>query len=270
MSYGIGMTAAAMPGLDGLPSFLQPARLFQAGAGALVGCAGSAISGGKCSAGASAAGVTAFVGQFLPTGNNVLALVANSTLGGLASVAGGGKFANGAVLGAFAYLFGPQALGSQQNSDVRYVMAYGMDPDNLFNPDSGAGIQHSIQNCLPCAVVEGAIGLAVSFGPPLGGLLASFGAPSVVTIADAVATLPAGMTRAEFGALAGFGRSLAASSSASTVASAETVANLKAAGVTAESIATWQQFYAGAVLDNPANLSAVHRAALLLNILKAY
>src|SRR5262249_30920143 len=33
------------------------------------------------------------------------ALVANSTLGGIASVAGGDKFANGAVTGAFGYLF---------------------------------------------------------------------------------------------------------------------------------------------------------------------
>src|ERR1051326_1297639 len=157
MSYGIGMTAAAMPGLDGLPSFLQPARLFQAGASALVGCASSAISGGKCGAGASAAGVTAFFGQFLPTGNNVLALVANSTLGGLASVAGGGKFANGAVLGAFAYLFGPQALGSQQSSDLRYVMAFDGNP---FDLESGADLEYLLPNCMTCAVVSGAVGLA--------------------------------------------------------------------------------------------------------------
>jgi len=91
-----------------------------------------------------------------------------------------------------------------------------------------------------------------------------------VTIAEAVGTLPAGMTQAQFGALAGFQQGLVASSQASTLASAEVVASLKAAGVTAEGIATFQRFYAGVALVTPRNLSAVHRAALLRNILRAY
>jgi len=37
--------------------------------------------------------------------NKVAALVENAVLGGVASVAGGGKFANGAITGAFGYLF---------------------------------------------------------------------------------------------------------------------------------------------------------------------
>jgi hypothetical protein len=51
-----------------------------------------------------------FAGPLLPTGNFVLALMGNSVLDGLASVAGGGIFANGAVTGAFGYLFSPQSF----------------------------------------------------------------------------------------------------------------------------------------------------------------
>jgi hypothetical protein len=100
-------------------------------------------------------------------------------------------------------------------------------------------------------------------------LLAGSAIPAV-TIADATATLPEGMTLARFAQLAGFQQGLVASSQASTLASAEVVANLQASGVSAEAISIFQQFYAGVAAANPANLSAVHRAALLLNILKAY
>src|SRR5262249_29742071 len=72
---------------------------------ALVGCASSAASGGKCGPGALSAAVSAFAGPVINRLPFAAALVANSTLGGLASVAGGGKFANGAVTAAFGYLF---------------------------------------------------------------------------------------------------------------------------------------------------------------------
>jgi hypothetical protein len=52
-------------------------------------------------------------------------------------------------------------------------MAYGLDPDDLFNPESGAGMLHTIENCSICAYTEGAVGLAVIFGPPLAGLTGS-------------------------------------------------------------------------------------------------
>jgi RHS repeat-associated protein len=72
---------------------------------ALVGCGSAVASGGKCGPGALSAGVTAFAGPVINKLPFQAALIANSTLGGLASVAGGGKFANGAVTGAFGYLF---------------------------------------------------------------------------------------------------------------------------------------------------------------------
>jgi hypothetical protein len=52
-------------------------------------------------------------------------LTANSVVGGLASVAGGGKFVNGAVTGAFGYLFSP-AFQDDLN-EVRFAGAYAME-----------------------------------------------------------------------------------------------------------------------------------------------
>src|SRR5262249_42245029 len=72
---------------------------------ALVGCGVTVLAGGKCGSGALAAAVPAFAGPIVNKLPFQAALVANSTLGGLASVAGGGKFENGAVTGAFGYLF---------------------------------------------------------------------------------------------------------------------------------------------------------------------
>ena len=59
----------------------------------------------------------------------VAKLVENSVLGGVASVAGGGKFANGAVTGAFGYLTSPEF----QNDDVAYGDAYDSATSSLFN-----------------------------------------------------------------------------------------------------------------------------------------
>jgi hypothetical protein len=71
----------------------------------LVGCASSVASGNSCQSGALSAAATAGVGPLINGQNQVASLVANSVLGGAASVAGGGKFANGAITGAFGYLF---------------------------------------------------------------------------------------------------------------------------------------------------------------------
>jgi RHS repeat-associated protein len=76
---------------------------------ALVGCGVAVLGGGKCAAGALAAGLTAFAGPVINKLPFQAALVANTTIGGFASVAGGGKFANGAVTGAFGYLFNDAA-----------------------------------------------------------------------------------------------------------------------------------------------------------------
>ena len=81
---------------------------------AVVGCLSAVASGGKCGPGALAAGLSAAASPLIETTfpdpkTNVGSLfggtAASAVLGGLGSVAGGGKFANGAVTGAFGYLF---------------------------------------------------------------------------------------------------------------------------------------------------------------------
>ena len=75
---------------------------------ALVGCGSAVASGGSCKSGALAGGTSAAAAPFIGSvsqGNLVAATVLSATAGGLASVAGGGKFANGAITGAFGYLF---------------------------------------------------------------------------------------------------------------------------------------------------------------------
>jgi RHS repeat-associated protein len=88
---------------------------------AVVGCASAVGSGGKCGPGALAAGVSALAGPLTNGPDRFASLVMNSVVGGLASVAGGGKFANGAVTGAFAYLFSPRA--GNGGGDQEYAQA---------------------------------------------------------------------------------------------------------------------------------------------------
>jgi hypothetical protein len=98
--------------------FGSDAHLFNIAGHALVGCGAAVASGGNCGSGALAGAVPAIAG---PVVNNLpfqAALVANTTLGGLASVAGGGKFANGAVTGAFGYLFNQLSDKARQSRAI--------------------------------------------------------------------------------------------------------------------------------------------------------
>ncbi|MDR3564806.1 MAG: hypothetical protein P4N59_25705, partial [Negativicutes bacterium] len=81
---------------------------------ALVGCGSSVASGGSCGSGALSGGVGAALSPITQSmfpnartdfGQRIGGTIIEATAGGLASVAGGGKFANGAVTGAFGYLF---------------------------------------------------------------------------------------------------------------------------------------------------------------------
>jgi hypothetical protein len=93
------------------PAFGSDAYAFNVAGHALVGCASAAASGGNCGAAALAGGITSAATPFFKGLGFAGGLVANAVLGGLASVAGGGKFANGAITGAFGYLF--NACGAQ-------------------------------------------------------------------------------------------------------------------------------------------------------------
>jgi RHS repeat-associated protein len=119
-----GVTAGALSGLN----FVAPAQALGANfdpvayvenvaGSALVGCGSSVASGGSCKSGAAAGAVSAglspvtnslFQNAKYDIGERIGGTIVQATAGGLASVAGGGKFANGAVTGAFQYLI---ALG---------------------------------------------------------------------------------------------------------------------------------------------------------------
>ena len=76
---------------------------------ALVGCGSAIASGGACGPGALSGAVGSFVGPMVENAGFFAGLAITSTAGGLASVAGGGKFGNGAVTAAYGYLFNQMA-----------------------------------------------------------------------------------------------------------------------------------------------------------------
>jgi hypothetical protein len=161
------------------------------------------------------------------------------------------------------------------------------------------GVADLVRNHPTAAKIVGAIGLGSALIPPLaiagGEALGIFGAGTAGSaiadgiagstisrvgtaastaarqaIAEAEATLPEGISRKLFQRLAGFEQGLPASSRASTEATAEIISKLKEAGITSRSVAAFQKFYENAAIDNPSNLSAAHRAALLANILRSF
>jgi hypothetical protein len=115
------------------------------------------------------------------------------------------------------------------------------------------------------AAADGAAGSTIS-----GVGRAAAGSAARQAIAEAEATLPKGISRGDFRRLAGFEQGLEASSRASTEATAEIISNLKSAGITSRSIAAFQKIYESVARENPSNQSAVHRAALLANILRSF
>jgi len=72
---------------------------------AVAGCASAAISGTDCGRGAVTAGLTKALAGNLPGNDLVLGTVKYAVIGGTAASIGGGKFANGAMMGSFQYLF---------------------------------------------------------------------------------------------------------------------------------------------------------------------
>ena len=91
------------------PRFGTAEYAFNVAGHAAVGCGSSVASGGSCQSGALAGGVSAAAAPAMIGMSGAQRLVASTVIGGVASVAGGGKFANGAVTGAFGYLFNAMA-----------------------------------------------------------------------------------------------------------------------------------------------------------------
>ena len=146
-----GLTAAAFVGLNFVapaqaigPTFNPTAYAENVAGSALVGCAQSAASGGSCGSGAAAATVSAgfapatnslFQNAGKDIGQRIGGTILQATVGGLGSVAGGGKFANGAVTGAFQYLVTPGPV-SKNPMDANNQMGTQLPPGQIVvDPD---------------------------------------------------------------------------------------------------------------------------------------
>jgi RHS repeat-associated protein len=124
---------------SGLQGSLSAALFFGAGelgggpllhAGA--GCISAAASGGDCGAGALSAGLAEISGGLTKDWSPQAQLAASVVVGGTGSVIGGGKFANGAVTGAFGYLFNCGAhdcwnKANQQQTPLSVPTGVGVD-----------------------------------------------------------------------------------------------------------------------------------------------
>lgn len=85
--------------------FLSEAHVFNIASHAAVRCGSAVASGGKCRPGALSGAAGSFATPLSNGLNPEGRLVVTTVAGGVASVAGGGKFGNGAVTAAFGYLF---------------------------------------------------------------------------------------------------------------------------------------------------------------------
>jgi RHS repeat-associated protein len=131
---------------------------------AAVGCASAvAGNGGGCGAGALSAASGSAWTQYGPdmgsfTGN----LIANSVVGGTASVLGGGKFSNGATTSAYGYLFNQMAHADRLS---RWAQANGWIDDQGRTIDSSIAIRNSayeLADTTSTVLAYGAAGCAAS------------------------------------------------------------------------------------------------------------
>jgi hypothetical protein len=108
---------------------------------AAIGCGASLASGGSCGSGAAAgaisAGLSPVTQALFPSAANDLGqriggTIIQATAGGLASVAGGGKFANGAATGAFGYLV---ALGPMRQQSSNPESGDPLDANAMDRPE---------------------------------------------------------------------------------------------------------------------------------------
>jgi len=107
-----GFAAASAGDAAGATANFERASLFTSSGGlgraalhAVAGCASAAISGADCGRGALTAGLNKMLAGNLPGDAMPFGLVKYSVIGGTIASIGGGKFANGAMMGAFQYLF---------------------------------------------------------------------------------------------------------------------------------------------------------------------
>jgi RHS repeat-associated protein len=144
--------------------FGTDAHLFNIAGHALVGCLSAVVGGAKCGPGALAAGVGALaspiLGKAFPypkTNPSDLfgGTVASAIVGGLASAAGGGTFANGAVTAAFGYLF--NSLGKALQSDPSEIK---LPHDDNLAPCYGKAV------CADYLFPDDSTGFTIPLSPP--------------------------------------------------------------------------------------------------------
>ncbi len=109
MALKAGLISAVTAGaFKAVGNFTASGSLGNVAGHAAVGCLSAVASGGRCGSGALSAGIpaagTPFISQAFPNartdaGDMFGGTAASAVLGGLGSVAGGGKFENGAVSG---------------------------------------------------------------------------------------------------------------------------------------------------------------------------
>jgi RHS repeat-associated protein len=101
LSFGIGQVTT---GAAGASLFGEGAFAANVGLHAALGCAQQAAAGGSCKAGVMAGGFSTIAGPLIG-GPAPVQFAARVIIGGISSRIGGGKFENGAITAAFAYLF---------------------------------------------------------------------------------------------------------------------------------------------------------------------
>jgi RHS repeat-associated protein len=110
---------------------------------AALGCASASASGGSCRSGALAGGFSAAWTNYGTgaTGNLTFDLMQNMVVGGIGAELGGGQFANGAVTGAFGYLYNCAAhqCWGWANAQRSFVQAWKRVFVDPFQPDYIAG-----------------------------------------------------------------------------------------------------------------------------------
>lgn len=108
---GVGsgaLSAGLFYGAGSLTEGLPSGSFGKVMAHAVAGCVGASATGGNCGSGALSAGFAEFAGPKIGDWGDANAFK-YAIVGGVASVLGGGKFQNGAMNGAFGYLFNKAA-----------------------------------------------------------------------------------------------------------------------------------------------------------------
>jgi RHS repeat-associated protein len=103
----------------------------------VAGCAMSSAQGGKCSQGFLSASFSKVATTWTGGLDGVTGTIVHAVVGGTGSVLGGGKFGNGAMTGAFSYLFNDHAHAMRAERRYRVEVLIG---DSEFHYESTGGI----------------------------------------------------------------------------------------------------------------------------------